>query len=105
MQLVRLMLICLHACTIPCQQIGPQYQPKPEGGSGEWTPGYHGHLYNLTDDAIQVRAARLASWSCHHCIFVGSLHFCWCNEVQQQNLGAPGATGGDLSTASLGVHA
>eukprot|EP00887_Chlorella_sp_A99_P006362 scaffold3.g6362.t1 len=35
-------------------KIGAQYQPKLATGTGEWSPGYHGHLYNLTDDAIQV---------------------------------------------------
>ena len=36
---------------LPCLQIDQQFKPK-EGG--EWAPGYHGTLYNLTDDAIQV---------------------------------------------------
>ena len=37
---------------LPCLQIDQQFKPK-EGV--EWAPGYHGTLYNLTDDAIQVR--------------------------------------------------
>jgi len=31
-------------------QIAPEFNPK---SNGEWSPDYHGMLYNLTDDAIQ----------------------------------------------------
>ncbi|GAB4821860.1 hypothetical protein N2152v2_008906 [Parachlorella kessleri] len=33
------------------QTVGTQYMPKKD--ANEWMPGYHGMLYNLTDDAIQ----------------------------------------------------
>lgn len=36
----------------PASQIDKQFTPKQ---GVEWAPGYHGTLYNLTDDAIQVR--------------------------------------------------
>lgn len=32
-------------------QIDAAFSPKQDG---EWAPAYHGTLYNLTDDAIQV---------------------------------------------------
>ena len=44
---------------LPCLQIDQQFKPK-EGV--EWAPGYHGTLYNLTDDAIQVRVGGVGNW-------------------------------------------
>lgn len=38
-------------CLTDCPQIEGQFRPRK---GGEWAPGYHGTLYNLTDDAIQV---------------------------------------------------
>ena len=35
-------------------QVDKVFNPKAPGEEGEWAPGYHGTLYNLTDDAIQV---------------------------------------------------
>lgn len=58
------MLVLLASCLLltPSStrlQIDKQFTPKQ---GAEWSPGYHGTLYNLTDDAIQVGAAALA-WS------------------------------------------
>lgn len=49
-------LLLAPLCSPPCAspQIDKQFKPK-EGV--EWAPNYHGTLYNLTDDGIQVGAA------------------------------------------------
>ena len=50
-------------------QVGPQFMPKKDK---EWMPGYHGMLYNLTDDAVQgvQQHLLLASWHVRPCVWV-----------------------------------